>query len=173
MFKEESPALLGTGPDSETVAGSVAAATQDVQAMSMSALRTEWQRLYRSIPPRRISRDLLVRAVAWKRQDLSCGVRATPTIRRLKKLAEVLDANGTIGEPRSPTLRPGARLLREWRGTTHTVTVVDDGFEWQGGRYRSLSEIAGLITGTHWSGPRFFGLKGGPPRAEPKEARDE
>ena len=173
MFREENTAERETGPLSGTAIGSAAAATEDVQDMPMSALRAEWRRLYRSIPPRRTSRDLLVRAVAWKRQDVACGVRATPTIRRLKKLAEVLDANGTIGEPRSPTFRAGARLLREWRGTTHTVTVVDDGFEWQGGRYRSLSEIAGLITGTHWSGPRFFGLKGGPPRAEPKEARDE
>jgi hypothetical protein len=59
-------------------------------------------------------------------------------------------------------MKPGLRLVREWRGETHTVLVLEDGFEWNGNRRRSLSAIAREITGTHWSGPRFFGLKRSP-----------
>ena len=62
--------------------------------------------------------------------------------------------------PKSPTLRPGGRLLREWNGKTHLVEVTDDGFVWNGQCYRSLSAIAREITGARWSGPRFFGLTG-------------
>lgn len=70
---------------------------------------------------------------------------------------------GAGGKPRrvSPRLKPGGRLVREWNGTTHVVDVTEDGFNWNGRSYRSLSAIARAITGAHWSGPRFFGLSGG------------
>jgi len=174
VFKEESAADPETESRAEeATASSAAVAAEDIQGMSMNALRAQWRRLYRSPPPRHVRRDLLVRAVVWKYQDVASGTRSTPTLRRLKKLAEQLETHGNLAEPRSPTLRPGSRLLREWGGATHTVTVIENGFEWQGSRYRSLSEIACAITGTHWSGPRFFGLKDRRPRAETTESGDE
>ena len=67
-------------------------------------------------------------------------------------------ATGRVGPTPSLGLKPGARLVREWRGRTHTVTVTEDGFEYAGTSYPSLTKIAKKITGAHWSGPRFFGL---------------
>ena len=173
MFKGERPA--GTEVESRDTAinGVPVTAGEEVLGMTTSALRSEWQRLYRSSPHCRVSRDLLMLAIAWRHQELASSTRVTPTIRRLKKLAEVLEADGKLGEGRRVTLHPGARLLREWRGATHTVTVVADGFEWEGKRYGSLSEIAGAITGAHWSGPRFFGLTGRRLSSAAMEARDE
>lgn len=72
--------------------------------------------------------------------------------------AKTLRATGRIGPTPSLALKPGARLVREWRGRTHTVTVTDDGFEYDGTNYLSLTRIVKEITGAHWSGPRFFGL---------------
>ena len=71
-----------------------------------------------------------------------------------------MDRDGDVTRNRVARLKPGAKLVREWRSKTHTVTVIDEGFEWKGRHWRSLSVIAREITGVHWSGPRFFGLKG-------------
>ncbi len=71
-----------------------------------------------------------------------------------------MEQDGDLARSRVARLKPGAKLIREWRGETHTVIVLEDGFEWRGQRRRSLSVIAQLITGAHWSGPRFFGLNG-------------
>src|SRR3546814_9513656 len=114
----------------------------------------------RVAPPKRVGRDLLLLAVAWKIQEQAYGGLGSPTRRRLAELAKALERDGDVGRTRVARLRPGARLVREWRGETHTVIVHDDGFEWQGRRWRSLSLIARLITGVQWSGPRFFGLAG-------------
>ena len=77
---------------------------------------------------------------------------------------KVLQSNGSIEPDDGPNLRPGARLVREWRGRTHTIQVTEDGFEYDGKPYSSLSKIAHAITGAHWSGPRFFGLNRPPGR---------
>ena len=78
-----------------------------------------------------------------------------------KVLATVLSEDAaTRTKPTSPGLKPGGRLIREWNGVTHIVDVAEDGFVWNGQTWRSLSVIAREITGTHWSGPRFFGLNG-------------
>src|SRR5580704_2365300 len=83
-----------------------------------------------------------------------------PTIkRRLQTLAAEVEANGAGSLAPAPLLKPGTRLLREWGGRTHTVIVLDDGFEYEGERHQSLTQIALRITGVHWSGPRFFGLR--------------
>ena len=89
--------------------------------------------------------------------------------RRLAGIAEELRKGGDLTAGPAIRLKPGLRLVREWRGETHTVLVLEDGFEWNGERRRSLSAIAREITGTRWSGPRFFGLK---PRPVPF-AREE
>ncbi len=79
--------------------------------------------------------------------------------RRLAGIAEELRKNGDLSAGPAIRLKPGLRLVREWRGETHTVLVLEDGFEWNGQRRCSLSAIAREITGTRWSGPLFFGLK--------------
>jgi Protein of unknown function (DUF2924) len=126
-------------------------------ALTAPQLRTEWRRLYRYNPPR-LSRDLLVRTIAYRMQELAFGGLSKRTQRRLVALTKELQTNGGIAPDAGPRVRPGARLVREWRGRTHTVVVTEEGFEYAGKTYSSLSKIAQTITGAHWSGPRFFGL---------------
>jgi len=146
-------------PVGRASADDVAANLQELEQMDSAALRTEWRRLYRAHPPKGVRRDLLLLGVAWKIQEQAYGGLGAANKRRLADLAETLGRDGDITRSRVARLRPGAKLVREWRGETHTVTVADDGFEWKGRHWRSLSVIAREITGGHWSGPRFFGLK--------------
>lgn len=120
-------------------------------------LRDEWRRLYRDQPPR-LSRDLLVRAIAYRMQELAYGGLSKATQRKLQALTKELESKGSVVSDPSPRIRPGARLVREWRGRTHMVVVTEDGFEYARKAYSSLTQIAQAITGAHWSGPRFFGL---------------
>jgi hypothetical protein len=79
--------------------------------------------------------------------------------RKVAGLAEEVRENGDLSGCPAIRVKPGSKLVREWRGETHTVLVLEDGFEWHGKRRPSLSSIAQEITGTQWSGPRFFGLR--------------
>jgi len=124
---------------------------------SLDVLRREWRRLYHCEPPR-ISRDLLLRGIAYRRQELECGGLGKTTRRKLKTLAKMFRTTGRVGPDPGLALKLGARLVREWHGRTHTVTVTEDGFEYAGTSYPSLTKVAKKITGAHWSGPRFFGL---------------
>jgi Protein of unknown function (DUF2924) len=124
---------------------------------SLDELRCEWRRLYRSEPPR-ISRDLLIRGVGYRLQEIQHGGLGKSTRRKLKTLAKMFRTEGRVAPDPGLSLKPGARLVREWHGRTHTVTVTEDGFEYSGTTYPSLTKIAKKITGAHWSGPRFFGL---------------
>ena len=130
--------------------------------LDMASLRREWRRLYRSHPPLDIRRDLLVLAIAWKLQNKVYGGLTAAQKRKLAGIGEELRKNGDLSGSPAIHMKPGLRLVREWRGETHTVLVLDDGFEWNGKRRRSLSAIAREITGTQRSGPCFFGLKPGP-----------
>ncbi len=122
-------------------------------------LRIEWRRQFRSEPPAGLSRDLLLRAVSYKVQERAYGGLNQAIKRVLRNEVTKITAKGANGALRlPPALSPGVRLVREWRGQTHSVAVREDGFEYQGQRYRSLTEIAHHITGAHWSGPRFFGV---------------
>ncbi len=127
--------------------------------LDTTGLRREWRRLYRSHPPLHIRRDLLVLAIAWKLQEKVYGGLTAAQKRKLAGIAEDLRKNGDLSAGPAIRLKPGLRLVREWRGETHDVLVLEDGFEWNGKRRRSLSAIAREITGTRWSGPLFFGLK--------------
>ncbi len=103
--------------------------------------------------------DLLQRALAYHIQERAEGGLSKAA---LKRLAHLGDPRGNVGRPPRPApprLRPGTRLVREWRGSVHQVTVGEDGFDYRGARYASLSRIAREITGTRWSGPLFFGLR--------------
>jgi hypothetical protein len=126
--------------------------------LSSQQLREEWRRLYRSQPPR-LSRDLLIRTIAYRMQELAYGGPSKATLRKLQALTKVLESNGCLVGDADLRIRPGMRLVREWHGRVHTVVVTEDGFEFGGKTYSSLSQIARAITGAHWSGPRFFGLK--------------
>jgi hypothetical protein len=122
-------------------------------------LRIEWRRYFRSEPPAGMSRDLLLRAVTYKVQEHVHGGLSQAAKKMLRNLAEKIDMEGADGALcLAPMIKPGARLVRDWRGQAHPVLVLDDGFEYQGQHYRSLTEIARQITGAHWSGPRFFGV---------------
>ena len=124
---------------------------------SLDELRCEWRRSYRSEPPR-IGRDLLIRGVGYRLQEIQHGGLSKSTRRKLKTLAKMFRTQGRVAPDPGLSLKPGARLVREWHGRTHTVTVTEDGFEYGGRTYPSLTKIAKKITGAHWSGPRFFGL---------------
>ena len=128
-----------------------------IRSLDVEGLREEWRRLNRSEPPK-ISRDLLVLALGYRLQELKYGGLSKSTRRKLQTMAKALHTSGRVGPMPSLSLKPGARLIREWRGRTHSVTVTEDGFEYAGASYQSLTKIANKITGAHWSGPRFFGL---------------
>ena len=127
------------------------------RSLGLEDLRHEWRRLHHSEPPR-ISRDLLVLALGYRLQEIAHGGLGKATRRKLQTMAKALQTTGRVGPAPSLSLKPGARLVREWGGRTHTVTIMEDGFEYAGGNYSSLTTIARKITGAHWSGPRFFGL---------------
>ena len=127
------------------------------RSLGLEGLRREWRRLNHAEPPR-ISRDLLVLALGYRLQEIEHGGLSKATRRKLQTMAKALQATGRVGPTPGVSLKPGARLVREWRGRTHTVTVTEEGFEYAGASYPSLTTIAKRITGAHWSGPRFFGL---------------
>ena len=108
--------------------------------------------------PPRLSRDLLIRTIAYRMQELAYGGLSKATQRKLEALAKELKVKGRIVVTPGMSLRPGTRLVREWRGRTHMVVVTENGFEYAGKAFPSLTKIAHAITGAHWSGPRFFGL---------------
>ena len=139
-------------------AGDLPARLAALEQMGLEPLRIEWLRLYRTAPPPRLSRDLMARGIATKLQEAVYGGLHPAARRKLASLMAAGDAPPAERLAPTASLRPGAMLVRTWRGQTHTVQVLPDGFEHQGQRYGSLSQIAKAITGAHWSGPRFFGL---------------
>jgi hypothetical protein len=136
--------------------------TEELQALpgrSTQELKQTWQTLLGTQPPNKLSRDLLIRVIADKLQEAALGGLAPAVKRRLAALGRRTEDSAATG-PAHPMLRlkPGTKLVRAWRGKTHIVLVLENGFEHQGKRYSSLTQIADEITGAHWSGPRFFGL---------------
>ena len=154
--------LERAAPDSGGSPSDAASLAEHLVALSeltLPELRTEWRRLYRSPPPR-LSRKLMVRAIAYRIQERACGGLAPALSRKLREYGRK-DANMPDGLNTTGTLpKPGTRLLREWNGRTYTVMITEDGFAYNGMTYGSLTKIARIITGAHWSGPRFFGMGG-------------
>ena len=135
---------------------------QQIEALGglgTAELRQEWQRVWKQPAPR-LGHDLLRRGVAWKLQELRYGGLNRKIARELDRLVRLVERGRPLGLER--VAKPGTRLVRQWRGRTFHVCVTDDGFLFDDRRYASLSQIAHVITGTKWSGPRFFGLVGGP-----------
>lgn len=126
-----------------------------LDALDRSALLQRWQSVYGHEAPPRLSRSLMEKAIAYEIQVRAYGGLSARTIRALKASAKP-EAGAVSRRP----LGHGTRLVREWNGILQEVDVLDDGYLWRGQRHRSLSAIALAITGTKWSGPRFFGIKG-------------
>lgn len=126
---------------------------------SLEDLRGQWLHLFRNPAPRSLRRELLIRAIAYQRQVELHGGLSGRTRKLLLKIATLSETTGFTSTDLPRRLAPGTRLVRAWRGTTHTVDVLADGFSWNGERYTSLSTIAKTITGTSWNGNAFFGLK--------------
>ena len=129
----------------------------ELPSMSPAQLRALWRECWRRPAPD-IGPDLLRRGIAWKLRGRVHGELPNGVGRSMDLSAERLRRGEKLAV-RSGSLRAGSRLVREWRGTTHHVIVLDDGFEHEGRRYSSLTQIASAITGVHWSGPVFFGVK--------------
>lgn len=125
--------------------------------MDKTELLDAFAQQYGRPAPQRMRRDLLRVAIAYRLQEQAAGGQEFALNRRLDRLVETLRKTGQIPVEKR-AFKPGTRLLREWKGETHQVTVLDQGFWYRGVRYRSLSVIARLITGARWSGPTFFGL---------------
>jgi hypothetical protein len=127
--------------------------------LDLGDLRQQWRALYKADASPHLSRELLVRAVAYRMQEVALGGLRPERQRQLRHVAQQLTQTAEIRRRARLELKSGTRLVREWRGRTYEVLVLDDGFSWQGTSYRSLSALARKITGTAWSGPLFFGLK--------------
>ena len=131
-----------------------------LRSMPTPELRKQWQKLF-DIPPPRYNRRFLESRLAYRIQELAYGGLKPAAVARLEALGEQLDGgNITVRRQRADD-RPiaGTRLIREYQGVEHCVTVLQDGYEWQSRTYRSLSAVARAITGTRWNGLVFFGLK--------------
>ena len=138
---------------------SVLAQIGALKSMDAKALKARWRELFDSEPPP-YNRRFLESRLAYRIQELAYGGLKPETVERLAALAAQVGGKGNR-RARMAQERPitGTRLLREWRGVEHSVTVRDDGYEYQGRPYKSLSAVARLITGTRWNGWTFFGLK--------------
>jgi hypothetical protein len=138
----------------EAVEGEIA----QLAALEAAALRHRWAQLLGDDPPPNLGRKMMIQAIAYRFQEVAFGGLKPSTLRILERVA---DGSRSGGSKRAPARKAGAGtfLIREWGGVTHRVTVLDDDVVYRGRRYRSLSEVARVITGTHWSGPMFFGLR--------------
>ena len=137
-------------PDREAIEAEI----DRIRSLGLDDLRTLWRTTFRSSPPKGFTKDLTARFICWHIQEQAFGGPDPSTTR-------LLDGLGRGDKPKADhtrRLRPGTVLVREYQGERHTVTVVGDGYMWRDATYASLSTIARAITGTVWSGPRFFGV---------------
>jgi hypothetical protein len=136
-----------------TDAAAIAVEVARIHALAPDGLRRTWRAVFGRTPPASLSTGLLARMIAWHIQERAFGGLDRDTRRFLDSLARA-------GASPRRQLKPGTVLVRDYQGQRHTVTVGCEGFDWQGTSYSSLSAIARAITGTAWSGPRFFALQG-------------
>ena len=139
--------------------GDLAREVAGLSTLDASALKQLWAALGGAAPPPELNRPLLIRALTYRMQERALGGLG-PATRRFLLQVSAEDTDKEKTGPVRPTraAQPGMVLVREWHGTSHRVTVLETACCWRGQRYRSLSEVARAITGTRWSGPRFFGL---------------
>ena len=132
----------------------------DLNGLSRDDLKALWAELYgRSAPPR-FRRDLLLAFLSYRLQEKRLGGLSASARRELRALAEAVGRNKDYRPASAPAYKPGTRLIRRWGREVHEVTILGEGYAYRGEVYRSLSEIARLITGTRWNGQAFFGQRG-------------
>jgi hypothetical protein len=146
-------------PPAKSTDPAVEAELDRLTVMPIAQLRVRYRGLFRAEPPKALGPDLLRRSIAHRIQEKAYGGLSRSTQRLLDQLMKSFSAKpiGKIVLPRR--IKPGSVLVREWKGRSHRVMVLADGFAYDGNSYGNLSQIAGLITGTRWNGPRFFGLR--------------
>jgi Protein of unknown function (DUF2924) len=127
--------------------------------LDLAELKRRWLTLYACPVPKFFRREHLIRAIGHRMQSEAFGDLKPSTRRLLRTIVDAVRTGKENGIVPVPRMRPGTKLIRVWQGKTHIVSTLDDGFEWQGSRYRSLSEVARAITGTRWNGLVFFGVK--------------
>jgi Protein of unknown function (DUF2924) len=137
----------------------IAAEIARLSELGTKELSERWKSLYRKAPSVHLGRTIMIHAIAYRLQEKAFGGLKPSTRRLLARVAEEARTGGTPAMPKGRTANAGTILVREWQGKAHRVTVLDDGVAFNGKRYRSLSQVAREITGTRWSGPRFFGLR--------------
>jgi hypothetical protein len=140
------------------MAGNLEAELDRIKTLGLAALRKHWTKRIGGPPPPWRSADLLRRTLAFRLQEREYSGLDKYAMRRLRSLARALESEGELPLTLDLSIKPGAKLIREWHGKTYTVTALEEGFEFKGRRFRSLSGIAREITGARWSGMRFFGL---------------
>lgn len=170
----------GAGPGSSfgLLPGELASTLAALPGLDTAALRAEWQRLHHGPPVPDLTRDLLLRGVAQRLQEIALGGLSVQAAKQLATMAApqtsgARSAGAPVRAAKAGRLKPGTVLVRSWHGETHTVTVREQGFEHGGRLYRSLSTIAEEITGAHWSGPRFFGIARNGHSAQARRGRGE
>lgn len=149
-MKRRTPAI-----DRDALAAEIASLSK----LGINELRERWKAMHGKAPSREIGRSFLTRAIGYHLQERAYG-GLKPSTRRL--LVRSAEESATGSSPKKPQIRKaqsGTVLIREWQGNAHRVTMLDDGVSFNGKHYRSLSEVAREITGSQWSGPRFFGLR--------------
>lgn len=130
----------------------------ELPGMSPAQLRAKWRDCWRKPAPD-IGPDLLRRGIAWKLQSRVHGDVPSHVKRALQRAAECLRRGEGLVSSSRTSLKPGTRLVRQWQGRVYQVLVRDDGYEYDARHFTSLTHVATAITGTHRSGPSFFGLK--------------
>src|SRR5580704_13432474 len=138
---------------------SIAQRLSSLASLNRAELCELWQQLFNSAPNPKIRRPAIIRFLAYRIQEQAYGSLSAASERRLRQLDGAVAGNSNLKISSDREIHPGTRLIREWQNHVHLVNVETKGYEYRGVRYRSLSEIARLITGTRWSGPLFFGLK--------------
>jgi hypothetical protein len=119
-----------------------------------------WVENFSTSPPPKLRKELMVPILAYRMQEREFGGLSHSARKRLQEIAQALPGKGGRRTELPPAQMTGTKLIRVWRGHAHEVWATDEGYHYNGERYSSLSKIAKVITGTHWSGPAFFGTKG-------------
>lgn len=163
--------MTQSDPSGRKPAPNIETELERISAMPIVQLRLRYCELFRTDPPKAFGPDLLRRSIAHQIQEKAYGGLPRPVQRQLDHLIKAYLAKPTGKLVLPPRIKPGSILVRNWKSKTYRVTVMADGFAYEGAIYGNLSEIAVLITGTRWSGPRFFGLRTKPDKSSAPPAR--
>lgn len=146
-------------PDAQSIEDEIA----HLRGLDLPGLQARWRSVTGRSAPAHLRKHLLFRMLAYRLQADTWGDLNKATIRALDKLGRGGGSHQVTSEPLplpgEGALQPGTLLMRQWNGVQHRVMALDEGFAWNGSTYRSLSHVARAITGTRWSGPRFFGTR--------------